>query len=69
MRHYPVQILKQFSHKNTSAHLAPGELEEVPLRVSLEGQIEIKAMLEKKKEEVFAKVKANFSSQRRNIEE
>lgn len=26
-------------------------------------------MLEKKKEEVFAKVKANFSSQRRNIEE
>ena len=42
------------------ANLANGELEEVPLKVSTEGQIEIKAMLEKKKEEVFAKMKANF---------
>jgi hypothetical protein len=31
--------------------------------------VEIKVMLEKKKEEVFAKVKANFLSQRRQIED
>jgi hypothetical protein len=57
-----MQILKQFAHKNTNASLAPGELEEVPLKLSTEGKVAINTMIERKKEEVLARVKANFFS-------